>query len=56
MRFGSCPKLETCSKIKIARLNRARICCRNPESLESICARCDENQESKKEEKQALVA
>lgn len=55
MRFGTCPKLETCSKIKTARLNRARICSRNMESLESICARCEEHQESK-EEKQALVA
>lgn len=55
MRFGTCSKLETCSKIKTARLNRARIRSRNPESLESICARCEEIQEPK-EEKQALAA
>jgi len=51
MKFGFCPKLDTCSRIKTARLNRARICCRIVESLESICARCEEEQEASKRQK-----
>ena len=48
MKFGLCPKLDSCSRIKTARLNRARICCRIVESLESICARCEAEQEASK--------
>ena len=42
----SCPKRDTCSKIKRARLNRVCLCCPGMETVESICARCEENEKA----------
>ena len=55
MNLESCPKRDTCSKIKRARLNRVCLCCPGMEPLESICARCEENEKAG-ERKPALVA
>ena len=40
----SCPKRDTCDKIKRARLNRVCLCCLGMEPAESICARCEDNE------------
>jgi hypothetical protein len=42
----SCPKRDTCSKIERARLNRVCLCCPGMETVESICARCEENEKA----------
>ena len=55
MNPGSCPKRDTCSKIERARLNRVCLCCPGMELLESICARCEENDKAG-EGKPVLVA
>jgi hypothetical protein len=55
MNTESCTKRDTCSKIERARLNRVCLCCPGIESVESICARCEEN-EKPSERKPVLVA
>ena len=42
----SCPKRNTCSQIERARLNRVCLCCPGIEPVESICARCEENEKA----------
>jgi hypothetical protein len=46
MNLESCPKRNTCSKIKRARLNRVCLCCPGMEPVESICARCEEKEKA----------
>ncbi len=42
-----CPKRDTCSKIKMARLARVCLHCSGIEPVESICARCEEQEEAR---------
>jgi uncharacterized paraquat-inducible protein A len=51
----SCPKRNTCSQIERAHLNRVCLCCPGIEPVESICARCEENEKAG-ERKTILVA
>ena len=51
----SCPKKDTCAKIKRARLNRVCLCCPGMEPVESICAQCEEKERAG-EGKPVLVA
>ena len=39
-----CSKRDTCSKLKIARLTRVCLHSSGTESVESICARCEEKE------------
>jgi hypothetical protein len=54
MKPETCPERDTCSRLRMARLTYARLCCRNGEPLEAICARCQE--ERKLEEQNEIWA
>jgi hypothetical protein len=42
-----CPKRDTCSKLKMARLTRVCLHCSGIEPVESICARCEEKEKTR---------
>jgi uncharacterized paraquat-inducible protein A len=42
-----CPKRDTCSRLKMARLARVCLHCSGIEPVESICARCEEKEKTR---------